>query len=270
MLVWNIRCTNMDLSKYRRMTRLAMRACAVLSRYPYMIIANSQAAIEYHQRRHYRPERSTVIPNGFDLDHFKPDPALRTQVRRELGIPDGASCIGLVARFDPMKDHKTFLRAAGKVGAKYPGAHFVLAGHGVDSNNRTLCQWIKEARLNSRVHLLGQQQEIQIILAGLDIACSSSSYGEGFSNSIGEAMSCGVPCVVTDVGDSARIVGKTGKVVPPRSPHALAEAILELLELSPEERKKLRKLARERIRRHYSLDKIVAGYERLYMSIAAR
>jgi len=217
----------------------------------------------------YKFERSMVIPNGFDLDHFKPDLALKTDVRQELGIPDGVFCIGLVTRFDPMKDHSTFFSAAELIWRKRPDAHFILCGEGMVWENKQIRACLGKSRSSLKVHLLGPREDINRIMAGLDIFVLSS-YGESFPNVIGEAMACGVPCVATDVGDSRRIIGGTGKIVPLKDPLAMANSVLELLDLPDEEFDKLGILARERIRKLYSLDRIVADYEKMYWGIAGR
>lgn len=265
-LVWNLRCTNMDLSQYNKMTRWVMKACAALSRYPYMVVANSHASIAYHKKMRYRPKRSMVIPNGFDLDRFKPAPGLKNQVRNELGIPEDAPCIGLVARFDPMKDHATFFSAAELISRKRPDTHFILCGEGMSQQDPRVRAYLDKSATSLKVHLLGRREDIYRIMAALDIFVLSS-FGESFPNAIGEAMACGVPCVATDVGDLRRIINGTGKIVPPKEPLALANAVLELLYLPDEELHKLGRVARERIRNHYSLEKIVRDYERLYLEI---
>jgi len=98
----------------------------------------------------------------------------------------------------------------------------------------------------------------------LDISSSSSSSGEAFPNVIGEAMACGVPCVVTDVGDSAYVVGDTGQVVPPCNPQALADGIIQLLDLPKCERQALGNRSRKRIEENFTLDEIVRQYETFY------
>jgi glycosyltransferase involved in cell wall biosynthesis len=105
------------------------------------------------------------------------------------------------------------------------------------------------------------------VTSALDIATSSSSYGEGFSNAVGEAMACGIPCVVTDVGDSSYIVGDTGKVVPPKNPEVMAKAWEELLNLEQNEREEIGQKACGRIRKHFSIETITGHYESLYNSI---
>lgn len=263
-LLWNVRCTNMDFSHYGRRTLWVMKACAVLSRFPYMILANSHASVEYHRKMGYAARRMRVIPNGFDLDHLKFDPLLRGQLREELKIPETAPCIGLVARFDPMKDHATFFSAAETIASKRPDAHFVLCGEGVTRKNPELRACLGNLKTASKLHLLGHREDISRIMAGLDLFVLSSSFGESFPNVIGEAMSCGIPCVVTDVGDSSRIVADTGRVVSPGNPHEMAGAVLEILELPADKRHELGESARKRIRRYFSLDQVVKAYERVY------
>ncbi|MBL7204401.1 MAG: glycosyltransferase [Desulfobacteraceae bacterium] len=264
-LVWNMRCTNMDFSQYSKTTRWVMRACAALSPYPHMVLANSHASIEYHKKMGYKFKRSMVIPNGFDLDQFRPDPLLRAHVRHELSIPHNAPCVGLVARFDPMKDHATFFSAAELIARKRPDTHFILCGEGMIRENPRVRNYLKKSGTSLNVHLLGRREDINRIMAGLDIFVLASSYGESFPNVVGEAMASGVPCVVTDVGDAAIVVADTGKVVPFKNPPAMAAATLGLLELPAEERKKLGMSARERVRKQYSLDKVATDYERSYL-----
>ena len=269
-LIWNIRCTDMDFSNYSGATRWVMRACAALSRIPLTIVANSHAALSHHLELGYRPKRSAVIHNGFDLERFKPDPILRNEVRDMLRIPTHAPCVGLVARLDPMKDHPTFFSAARIIGIDRPDTHFVACGEGVTLENPDLRAYVGKMGTLPNMHLLGRREDVNRIMAGLDILVLTSAYGESFPNVIGEAMACGVPCVVTHVGDAARIVGHTGVVVPPSDPPAMAEAVLKILEMPPDERHALGVSARKRIRQRYSLKKVIADYEMLYLNVIQR
>jgi glycosyltransferase involved in cell wall biosynthesis len=266
-VVWNIR--NSDLC-YKRMTFLTVRACARLSRWlPARILCCSESAGAFHAAMGYVADKIVHVPNGFDLEAFRPDPAARDAVRRELGIPEAAPLIGLVGRFDPQKDHATFIQAAARLGGLRPDVHFLLCGNRVDWENSELAAEIARAGIRDRCRLLGSRSDMPRIQASLDIATSSSACGEAFSNAIGEAMAAGVPCVVTDVGDSAAIVGPTGRVVPTRDPEALVRAWQSLLELAPERRGALGAAARDRIGRHFSLAAIAARYAALYDEIAA-
>jgi glycosyltransferase involved in cell wall biosynthesis len=107
------------------------------------------------------------------------------------------------------------------------------------------------------------------IFAGLDIA-TTSSRSEAFPIAIGEAMACETPCVVTDVGDSALIVGETGTVVPPEDPHALAEAWRKLIEAGPAVRRRLGMSARRRVQQHFALPAIVERYQAIYARLALK
>ena len=121
-------------------------------------------------------------------------------------------------------------------------------------------------RLQDCFHLLGIRNDIPRLTASLDL-CVSSSTSEAFPLIILEAMACGVPCVVTDVGDSGEIVGKTGAVVPTKNPEAIANACEKILLKNQDDYKEKKILARERIIEHFSLDRIVSQYERLYYSV---
>jgi glycosyltransferase involved in cell wall biosynthesis len=257
----------MDMRHYSTLSSMMPRTLAALSRFPDGIVINSRRGLQYHESLGYRPQRWHVVPNGFDTAEFRPD-ALRRQATREaLGVGDNV-VIGILARVDPMKDHRTFLAAAAQVVDALPASRFVLAGMGASPDNRDLSRWIGEFGLGDRVSLLSKRDDVAQLLAGWDILVLSS-IGEAFPNVIGEAMSCGVPCVVTDVGDNAEIVGDTGRVVPPRNPEALAGAILELATLTPLARQTLGTRARRRIEERYGLETVTRMYEEIYTGYAA-
>lgn len=263
-VVWGIRHSDLSTEGNKRILLLTAKICARLSRwFPDRIVCCSEASHQVHTALGYAPEKMVVIPNGYDIESFKPDPVARELVRKELQIPQESPVIGLVARFHILKDHRNFVRAASLLHRDRPDVHFVLCGYGVTWENRELVTWIEEAGVRSRCHLLGLRDDIPKLTAAVDIACLSSS-GEAFPNVVSEAMSCSVPCVVTDVGDAALIVGETGLVVPPKNPAALAEAWREMLDLGPEGRSRLGMAARERVKEKYSLSQIVNRYQDLY------
>jgi glycosyltransferase involved in cell wall biosynthesis len=269
-IIWNVRHSNLNPNLNKLHTRLAARFCAGLSHWiPTRILTNSGVAAQVHQALGYDASRMLTIPNGFETDRFKPDAASRAAFRNELGLPVDAPLIGLVGRYDRQKNHFGFLRAAEIVAQEHPAVHFVLCGRGVDANNGQLTSRVGCNGLRERFHLLGERSDMPRVTAALDIACSSS-FGEAFPNAIGEAMACGVPCVVTDVGDSAILVGNTGRVVPPRDDCGLARAILGLMEMPEGERQVLGLRARQRIIDNYSLDSVVRQYEMLYESVVGR
>ena len=266
-VVWNIRQTLDSWHREKWLTRLTIRAGALLSGKADAILYNSATGAAHHQAIGYRADRTLLIPNGFDVTQFAPSTLARHSVRAELGIAPATLLVGCVARYHPVKDHGNFLRAAAKLLKTLPGVQFVCVGKGVDWDNDALRQLVRELKLTGRVHLLGEREDIPRVAAALDIAVSSS-FDESFPNVVGEAMSCGVPCVVTDISDLPRIVGETGKVVPPRDSDALAAALRELIEIGPGGREALGRAARARIEDHFHLDSVVALYEALYEAAA--
>lgn len=268
-VIWGIHQANLDPAVNKRSTMMAIRAGARASRgLPSTVVYCAHAAESAHRASGYRPRRMTVIPNGFDLVRFRPDHTAREKIRKELGLSSSAMLIGLIARFDPQKDHRTFIRAAGLLAARGANVEFVMCGNGITWQNEHLVSWIDDAGIRDRCHVLGRRDDMDEIQASLDIGASSSA-GEAFPLAIGEAMASGVPCVVTNVGDSADLVGQTGRVVPPGDPVALANALLDLVDLGIEERTSLGLAARERIASRFSLASTGLQYQQLYQRVDA-
>jgi glycosyltransferase involved in cell wall biosynthesis len=269
-VLWSIHTSISSLSTEKRLTAAVIKVCALLSRLPEKIIFVSRDGQAQHKLLGYRIENSCVIPNGIDVRQFVPSAEARSSVRSELGLPENALLIGLTGRYHPMKDHSNFLRAAALIAKIHPETHFLLSGRSVNSENRTLCQSIRELGLTAQTYLLGERHDMPRLTAALDIFSLSSLYGESFPNVIGEAMACGVPSVVTDVGDAVWIVGDTGRVVPPGDPAALAGAWKEIIDLGPEGRSVLGQAARSRVINRFTLASVVARYEKLYEDLLAQ
>lgn len=270
-VLWGIRQSNFDVDGSKKATIRVMHWCARLSRrVPARIISCSEAARRVHEQQGYAADKLVVIPNGFQTGVFQPDDRAREETRRALNIPADAAVVGVVGRFDPQKDHRTFIEAAGRLTRQGEKIYFLLCGKELTLENPALMAWINEEGIADRCVLLGQRDELVKLYCAMDVLVSSSAYGEGFPNVIGEAMSCAVPCAVTDVGDSALIVGDTGRVVAPRDPRALCGAIHEILSMSPEKRKRLGAAARQRIEENYGLPAVVAGYQELYEEVSAQ
>jgi glycosyltransferase involved in cell wall biosynthesis len=228
-VVWGVRASRVDLSHYDRVSAVVLNVARRLARGADLIICNSRAGAADHVAQGYPADRVLVVPNGIDTRRFRPDPGARARLRSEWGIPEGAPLIGLVGRLDPMKDHRTFLRAAAALRREHPAARFVFVGRGADGYVAELAALAAELGLADRLMWAAPRQDVTAVFAALDVLTLCSAFGEGFPNVVGEAMACGTPCVVTDVGDAAWIVGDTGRVVPVGDADALARAWAELL-----------------------------------------
>ena len=263
-LIWAIHHSQLDFKNDKRTTLWTAKAGAMLSGWlPSTIVCCSQATKKTHAKLGYKNNKMMVIPNGFDLALFAPNLGARKAIREELGLGEETIIIGLVARFHPHKDLFSFCQAAGHLHRIRPDVHFLLCGEGINWSNSQLAGWVDKAGIRPVTHLLGIRTDIPIIQASMDIATLSSS-SEGFPNAIGEAMASGVPCVATDVGDISIIIGDTGLVIGPGNPDILSNAWKEMIDMGPEERRRLGEKARQRIKTYFSLDNVVNEYCCLY------
>ena len=271
-VVWGVHRSDLDVAWTKRRLATAARMCARVSRIvPTTIVCCSVDAAKRHVALGYDAERIVVIPNGFDLRSYAPDDAARREVRSDLGIPDDAPVVGMIARFDPQKDHVTMLEAARHLAGTVDGVHVVLCGAGVEATNPAFAAIVGPNHpLGERLHLLGLRSDVARIDAALDVAVLSSTGGEAFPLAIGEAMASAVPCVVTDVGDAGALVGDTGRVVPTQRPVELATAIAEVLALPADERRSLGAAARDRVRSEYEISDVVRRYCDVYREALSR
>ena len=268
-VVWGIHHTTFSSSDAKPRTLRVVRLCALLSKsLPSRIVCCSEATMRTHIDLGYDSRKMQVIPNGFDLELFKPDTSARHSVRRELGLPDDVLLIGMVARYHPQKDHKNFIVAASLIAHALPTSHFVLCGSGVEPNNKPLMDLIVSSGIRNRTHLLGARNDTPRLYAALDLYVSPASHGEAFPLVVGEAMACGVPCVVTDVGDSGIIVDDTGVLVPPRNPSALASGWRQLLTMDTKERRELGQRARKRIQDNYEIHDVERRFSKVYSELS--
>lgn len=246
-VVWGVRASDMDLSAYDYLSRISYFFERSVAFMPHVVIANSEAARRHYAALGVSAERIAVIPNGIDTARFRPDAKARREIRQELGLEADVPLVGLVGRLDPMKDHPTFLAAVARMADLRPDVRFLCVGDGPAAYAETLEARTREMGLSDRLKWLPARDDIPALYAALDLAVSSSAFGEGFSNVVAEAMATGVPCAATDVGDARLLIDDTGRVVPPRDPAALADAVLAMLALSPQEKTALGQRARQRV-----------------------
>lgn len=266
LLGWSIRQTLYGLSQEKLFSRPVIRLNARLARLPDVVIYNSRCALEQHRDFGLASDNAVIVPNGFDVAKFSPNLSAGRAFRAEIGIPDSAPVIGMLARLHPMKNHSGFICSAARVLEKMPDAHFVMAGSNVD---RAHLFSLTESQIKrpERIHLLGERRDTPAFMNALDVLAVPSSWGEAFPNVLGEAMACGTLCVATEIGDSRLIMGNTGLIVPPRNPQAMADAIVAVLEMSPDRRQKLSEEARGSIRDRFSIKEVARQYRKIYADL---
>ena len=267
-LLWGVRVADLSPDMgVPRSTILIRRLCARLSGIvPARIVYVAEAARLVHERLGYAGGKSVVIQNGYDIPPTATVEALRGR-RQSLGLTPDCVLIGTAGRYSPQKGYQGFVGAAGRVAARHPDAHFLIIGRGVGWENEELAGWVRETGAADRFHLLPEQQDVREWLAAMDIFALNSLM-EGFPNIVAEAMSVGVPCIVTDVGDAALLVDDTGIVIEPRDEEGLTQAMLRLVSEGKPERSRLGALARERVSRKFSIESIVGRYEELFDGFA--
>lgn len=265
---WGVHNTVLTPQLSKRTTIIISRLCSWLSAIvPYKIICCAEKAREVHADLGYCRQKLYVVNNGYDVSRFAENAAAGQQVRDELGIKDNSLILGCVGRFDPNKDHENLLTALSILVGKGMNVKCLLVGNQMTQDNAILQNWITDRNLTDNVLLLGLRNDIPAIMNALDIHVLSS-VAEAFPNVICEAMACGTPCITTDVGDAAIIVGDVGWVVAPANSTALANAIQQAaLERQNTALWQERKLAvRARIVNNFELKKMIAAYQSLWLT----
>ncbi len=264
-IIWGIRRGELSPSTDKKTTLFTAKVGAWISHRISTIVYCAENSKKFHEEKYcYAEKNSVVIPNGFELEKYKRSETSRAMIRNQLGIDDEKIVIALVGRYHVVKGHKNFCKALGLLAGKTKKEiHILFVGYGNTKTNSELMALIRENYLESRVSCMGARDDIPDLLSATDFLVSAS-YTEAFSNVIGEAMSCEVPCVVTDVGDSAGIVGNTGIVVPNNEPTVLANGIMEMISKDKAEREMLGKKARTRIQELFEIKVVSSKYEKLY------
>jgi glycosyltransferase involved in cell wall biosynthesis len=228
----------------------------------------SQAGLERYVHVGAVPRHKICyIPNGVDTERFKPNLEDRLKVRKELGM-EGFVWLA-VGRFDPPKDYPNMLQAFVRVVHKHLNTMLLIAGDG--PLRKTMENMTRELGVEKHVKFLGIRRDIPQLMNAADAYVMSSEW-EGMPMVLLEASACGLPIVATNVGGNAEIVldGQTGFLVPPKSPEALSQAMLRMMDLPEEVREKMGKQARKHIESNFSLDRIVDCWEALYYELLNR
>jgi glycosyltransferase involved in cell wall biosynthesis len=254
--VLGVRASSIDLDQYDWVARWSYWVECRLARFADHVIVNSHAGLNYAVAHGFPESKMVVISNGIDTEYFRPDKVSGVRVRKAWGVGKDEQLIGLVGRIDPMKDHVTFLKAAALIKRELSNVRFVCVGKGEIEYENAMHKLATEMNLDDVLIWAGICSNMMEVYNALDITSSSSS-SEGFSNVIGESMACGVPCVVTNVGDSALVVGQAGLVVLPNDSGALCSAWCEMLLLEVTEPRVMSVAARDRIISQFSISTLL-------------
>jgi glycosyltransferase involved in cell wall biosynthesis len=267
-VIFGVRGSSIEFSNYDWTMGATYRLANLASILADKIILNSFYGLEFHAHQGMSAKRAIVIPNGIDTTRYQPDRALGLPLRHAWNLTPDEILIGLVGRIDPQKGYETFLQAAQIVKQAIPAARFICLGEGPQAYWQSLKAQAEALQLD--ILWPGNRQDMPAVYNALDLFVSAS-YGEGFPNVIGEALACGLPCVVTDAGDSRLILGEAGEVVPVKNPQALADAILSLVDQSAtHQRHELGQKARKRLVANFSIEKMVAATESVFNELAAK
>jgi glycosyltransferase involved in cell wall biosynthesis len=265
-IIWGVRSTSIPQGGWS-ITYWLVRLCGFFSHLiPDRIICCANSAKSFHLNLNYAENRMIVIPNGYIFSDFDFDLKLRIKGRLDLGLTDSDIVIGVVGRFDPLKDFRNFVVAASLVASKFGNVKFLMVGRDNEWSNSTLRGWIENVGLVDRFHLVGQQSDVAYFLSVMDIFCLSS-VSEAFPNVVVEAMAIGLPCVVTRAGDAATILGDEDFVVPVNNTDALANALLKMCRLDPVDRKMLGDKNARKVRDTYAIEAISQRYEDVYEQV---
>ena len=268
-IVWNVRYSNIEIKKSKLSTILIIRILSRLSYIiPLSIIIVSKRAKKIYEKKGYDKKKLKFIPNGYNLSTFKISKVKKNYFYKKINLKKKIPLIGCVARYDPQKDHLNLLNALSIIRSKNLNFFCIFVGSNINQDNIDLVSKIKKLNLTSYVKLLGRNDNIPQLMNGLDLHVLSSSYGEGFPNVIAEAMACGTPCITTDVGDAAFIVGKIGWVVPPKNPIKLSKAIEKALyEIGGIKWDKRCIKARLKIKEKFSINKMLKSYNKVWVKV---
>lgn len=265
-VIWGVRTTDVRAGGSRS-TALVRWLCARLSGWvPQVIVCAAEASRQAHIAVGYAHSKMVVIPNGYDFSRLRASAEERTILREEYGISQNDFVVGSLGSFRAVKHHENFVCAAGLLASRFPQLKFFMVGRDLDWGNAQLANWIKNTGCQDRFILLGERKDVPQCLAAMDIFCLHSRT-EGFPNVLAEAMAMGLPCVTTDVGDAAMLLGDTGVVVTKENPAVLAEGVMGVLALDLAQRSALGELAKTRVQAEFSIDRARARFEELYRRV---
>ncbi len=263
-IFWGVHHTNLIKGKINRIVVIIVKVNAILSSLvPTKIIYCAEKSREVQESIGFKKNKGVVVHNGYDMNSFSQNSSMRNAIRHELDIPHETFVIGHVGSYNPLKDQETLIKSLRYLDQKGVNFYAIFVGKKLDPSNDNLIRLIEENGLTKRIHLLGVRNDISAIMNSIDIFMLSS-VSEAFPNVLNEAMACETPCITTDVGDAALIVGDTGWIVSPQDSKALAKSLIKALEEKKhyhESWEQRKKACRQRINENFSFEKMIKNYK---------
>ncbi len=271
-VVWGIHCSSLE--PLRPTSKMLAYISGMVARWnPDYIVNCSTKSAELHARLGFSAGRGGVIHNGYDPEAFFPNEKARQNTRKALGIGPDTFLIGTIARWHAQKDIPNLLRAARIAHDDGVPLKCLLIGSGLVADNGELTDAIDKLACRDFAVPIGPRPDIDDVARAIDLHVLASCGAEAFPNAVAESMLSGTPNAVTDIGDSALMVGKSGWVSPPKDPETLAAAIVEAWKEKrdrPSDWEKRRKAARAQIADNFSLDRMAAAYEAVWREVIER
>ena len=263
---WNIRCTIMKLGEAGLGTYLLTYLGSLLSYFiPDSIIVCANSIKSDHKQIGYKSSKIKIIENGFDLEYFKP-PQKSQNINTNFDAR--VLIVGVLGRFHPQKNHELAIKASSLAIRKGINVKLYLAGSGVTADEPVLKNLISKHSMKNFTRLFGALKDVRIFFNEIDVLLLPSQFGEGFPNVLAEAMASGIPCIATSIGDSKKIIGQSGWVVPNQKPKEIVSAFEEIIEMKKNNSWiKIKKTARKQIEKNFSISKMITSYSKCWKDI---
>lgn len=264
---WNLRATHNFTSSNIGLNFIQIFLSLFSSIIPKKIICCSET-VKINHLAIFNNSKLVVVNNGFDTIILNNSDLKRVAFRNSLNLKSNSLIFGMACRYHPQKDFKTLFESLSLI--KKRGIFdfkIVLVGSNLNYNNIELVNIIKSYNLEEFVLLKGVSNDIKDFFSVIDLYFMTSSYGEGFPNVLAEAMSCGIPCISTNVGEAATIINNLGSVVEPQRPDLFAVEIIRFLKIIEDKSSfsELKIKCREFIESNYSLSKMILDYNNVWL-----
>ena len=263
-IFWGIHHTSLEYRFNKKSIILISKLNSFLSNIiPRRIVVCAEKSMDEHIKKGFNKYKFIVIRNGLDLNKFKLSESIRKKYREKIKINQSELLLGTVARFNPIKDFPTLIKAIKKLKSSGLDFKYLFVGENMDLDNKTLVNMIEKYNLKDTIKLIGQEESISSVMNAIDLHILSSK-SEAFPMVILESLACGTPSISTNVGDVSRIIKNKKFLVDKENYLSLYNAINEFLNLELEEKEKISKEGIDHIKFNFSIEKMTKEYLKVY------